>query len=904
MNTPKSRATARVSLAVLAAVLMVLMILTPPARAAVIWIEGEKPSNAAMNRHPWWYDQVKKDQLSGGDFISNWNGEKAGLAEYRFDAPRAGEFEFWVRANPLDTRLSYKLNDGGWVLIDLAREQEGNTNIAADGKPDLRFIAWSRAGKATLKKGSNTIRFKMDSKNNNHGSLDCFVFSDVPFHPVGTLKPGEVAKGAAEGDKGWFGFAPPPDGYKTTSGIDLRGLNERVAGEGGFIGVKGSQFVHTETGRPVRFWAVNGVPGKDREALRRDARALAKRGVNLVRIHGGYFDENGEVDLAKVKHAIEIVEELKAEGIYCHFSTYFPLWLTPKPDNPWLKGYDGQKYKLPFVALYFNKDFQKHYLSWWKALLTTPSEKTGKRLIDEPAVAGAELINEDSYLFWTFDVGNIPDPQLRILETLFGDWLKAKYGSIDGAFQKWGGLKVARDAPGEGRVSFRPLWNVANERTPRDKDTVRFLTESQRGFYRDSEKALRDLGFKGVVTASNWFTADPRVLEPLEKYSYTACDFIDRHNYFGCNGLGENSGWSVQNGHTYVDRSALRFDPDEPGKPKIFMNAAMDPSYDGKPSMISETTFNRPNRYRSEAPLFYAAFGALQDSDAIVHFAMDTTTWSVKPGYFMQPWTIMTPAMMGQFPAAALIYRKGLVDVGDLLVNLNLGVENLYNLQGTPLPQDALFLEENAKDSPQGTTLKPGNLIDPLVHFAGRTNVDFSAKGGPAKLKDLSKFIDRKHQTVTSSTSQLRLDYGKGVLTIDAPAAQGVSGALREAGTVDLKDLVVTSGLELGHIIAVSLDDRPLASSKRILLQAMSEEKASGFRTEPASGNVVKKIVHIGQDPWMVKEIEGTVKFKRPDAGTLKVTVLDGNGDPMPGTAGPANAIKLRPETLYYLITP
>ena len=35
--------------------------------------------------------------------------------------------------------------------------------------------------------------------------------------------------------------------------------------------------------------------------------------------------------------------------------------------------------------------------------------------------------------------------------------------------------------------------------------------------------------------------------------------------------------------------------------------------------MISETTFNRPNRYRSEAPLYYAAYAALQDSGAVVH---------------------------------------------------------------------------------------------------------------------------------------------------------------------------------------------------------------------------------------------------------------------------------------------
>ena len=56
---------------------------------------------------------------------------------------------------------------------------------------------------------------------------------------------------------------------------------------------------------------------------------------DLVRVHGGYFDEDGEVDPAKVKHAIEIVEAMKAEGIYTHFSIYFPLWFRPKPDHPY-----------------------------------------------------------------------------------------------------------------------------------------------------------------------------------------------------------------------------------------------------------------------------------------------------------------------------------------------------------------------------------------------------------------------------------------------------------------------------------------------------------------------------------------------------------------------------------------
>jgi hypothetical protein len=653
----------------------------------------------------------------------------------------------------------------------------------------------------------------------------------------------------------------------------------------------------------VRFWAVNGCPGETPAELRHSARVLAKYGVNLVRIHGGYFDAEGNVDPKKIQHAIAIVEALKAEGIYSHFSVYFPLWLNPKPNTPWLPGYNGGQH--PFAALTFNHEFQEKYHGWWKALLTTPSETTGQKLIDDPAVFGAEIINEDSYFFWTFTTANVPDAEMKIIEAQFGDWLKQKHGSIQAAMKSWGAPKVARDNPGEGRVSFRGLWEMANQRTARDKETAAFLLDSQRGFYQRQIQYLRELGFKGVVTASNWTTADARVLGPLEKYSYTPGDFIDRHGYFGCQNKGDSSEWSIRDGHTFIDRSALRFEPEQVGKPKEFMNTIMDIHYDDKPSMVSEMTFNRPNRFRSEAPLYYACYGALQDSDAIVHFAMDGSQWSVKPGYFMQPWTLMSPSMMGQFPAAALIYRKGLVAAGDTVVDLNLKVSDLLDLQGTPMPQDAAFDELRLKDVPKGTTIRPGNVIDPLSHYVGRTSVKFTDAGGVAKLVDLSKYIDHAGQQVKSATGQLKLDYGKGVLTIDAPAAQGVSGNLRDAGAVALKDLSITSDSTLGHIIAVSLDGKPLASSQRILLQVMSEERATGFQAAPAAGGV-QKIVHMGRDPWTIKALEGVVSFKRSDAAKLKVSSLDANGDrqALAGKLGNAAEIKLIPGSIYYLIEP
>ena len=49
---------------------------------------------------------------------------------------------------------------------------------------------------------------------------------------------------------------------------------------------------------------------------------------------------------------------------------------------------------------------------------------------------------------------------------------------------------------------------------------------------------------------------------------------------------------------------------------------------------------------------------------------------------------------------------------------------------------------------------------------------------------------------------------------------------------METRDLAVTSNMELGNILVVPLDDQPLATSQKILLQVMSEEKESGRQIE------------------------------------------------------------------------
>lgn len=132
-----------------------------------LWREGEEATRTAMNRHPWWYDQVKQDQLSGGQWLSNFSDEKEDSAEYDLTLPRAGEYAFWLRANPTRSTLLYRFDQADWRPIDFSGTTEV-TNLAADGKAELRFIGWVKVGSVNLTAGAHTLAFRMTSELHHH----------------------------------------------------------------------------------------------------------------------------------------------------------------------------------------------------------------------------------------------------------------------------------------------------------------------------------------------------------------------------------------------------------------------------------------------------------------------------------------------------------------------------------------------------------------------------------------------------------------------------------------------------------------------------------------------------------------------------------------------------------------
>ena len=824
----------------------------------VVWIEGEAAAETNLIPHNWYSGAVDHEQLSGGGMISTFDGPTAPLARYSVTVLTSGEYTLWLRANPIQTKISWKIGDTAWREVDTTRAID-QVNIANDGKPDLRFLAWMNAGKTTLKAGANTVSFTFDSTANHHGSLDCFVFASKPFSPNGASQPGTKLGGA---DPGWWAFEPNQDEFGKDALLDLRSLNEKRAGQNGPLTAKGDDILLGD-GKPVRFWAVNaGAPDDDGQADYLAAR-LAKCGVNLTRIHGGVFDRSGNNPRAiDTKHLNRIHYAVKAyadQGIYVHLSTYFPLWLQLKESD----GIEGAALgKNSFCLLMFEPKFQTMYRAWLTAVLTTKNPYTGKTLAEDPAVGFVEIQNEDSFFFWTFTPENLGSGPWNRLEGLFAAWLTKAYGSTDKAVIAWGGGTVR--LTGAWEMTGAGYSKAVPSEQKRARDQIRFLAELQHDFYaKTTDFIKKDLKFKGLVTGSNWITADDKFLGGLERWTYTATDVVDRHGYFGGKHEGDPSAsWSVRPGHTYADKAAV-LDPAD--TPLGYLQLA------GRPHIHSEIAWNKPNRFTADGDLLLASYAGLQGIDGFFIFATAIGNWANDGG---GKWPMMMPGVLGQFPGAALQFRRGDLTPAPTVIRQVTSVEDQFALRSAGIVegQNADF---RAVEAPKAVDAGLTSAFDPLSYYVGRVErVVHGVPGAPASAKplarDLSANINRTTKTVTSITGQLLWNWGAGVVTVNSPKSQAVMGFLSKAGTVKLGDVSITAHNEYGTIQVISLDGLPLATSKNMLIQAFSEEKMAGFK---AANGVIEDIGHA---PITVRDIAATVTFA--NATGLQARALDEHG--------------------------
>ncbi len=775
------------------------------------------------------------------------------------------------------------------AVVDMEADVLDSINIAADGKPDLRFLAWKKVGEFQLARGRHTVRFRFYSKPQHHGALDAFVFTTEPFLPSGVQKPGTGGQAQAHKLAGTWPFLPEQDGFRPDALFDLRELNEKTAGQSGFVRLApdGESFVLGD-GKPARFWGVTTYVQRDRTAqdLAHHARFLAKRGVNMVRLHGHMDpkEKNSQVtdvDEKAIDEAWKLVAAMKKEGIYVTISPYWSANIKYVPPQWGIEGWPENEG--PLGLLFFNPKLQEGYKAWLKALLTKPNPYTGIPLSKDPALAIIQLQNEDSLLFWTAQ--NIKGKQAELLGRQFGQWLTAKYGSLEKAYRAWGNDKVAEDRPESGVVGLLLVWEWTQVREGGRKrrldDQLHFYAETMYRFNQECARYLKeDLGCGQLVNAGNWRTADAAKLDDAERWSYTANQVLAVNRYYSPVHIGPDRGWRIDPGDSFEDSSVLL----RPRELPVNLRQAA-----GHPMMVTESHWVPPLGYQSEGPFLVAAYQSLSGVDVFYWFGTGETEWSnqdraVWDSASRAKWAIANPMVLGQFPAAALLFRKRYLKEGAPVIEEFRSLDEIWKRVPPVLAEDPGYdPNRDQGDSARRTGARRSG--DPLAFLAGPVKVYYDVKTAAPKIVDLGRFIDHKRQVVRSNTGELQFDYGHGVCTIDAPRVVGAAGFLKKRGPVEGSSVTIDSQNEYATVLVVSLDEEPLARSRRVLVQVGTRARPTGWVEREATfkgddGKQTfhgKQIVSTGAMPWAIEETRVRLSIKNP--ALSRAIPLDPNGN-------------------------
>ncbi|MEX0774251.1 MAG: hypothetical protein WD042_00915 [Phycisphaeraceae bacterium] len=710
-----------------------------------------------------------------------------------------------------------------------------------------------------------------------------------------------------------WAFDPPVDAFSDQALLDLRRLNEKQAGESGFIKLSsdGMSFVRGD-GQPIRFWAT-GSDGYNLspQDMQRHARTLAKMGVNMVRLHVTLANTKEgakitDVDDKLIDNIQRFVGVCKANGIYVTISPYYGHFKLPRSWG--VEGYDGDTQ--PWGLLFFNPTLEEAWKGWIKELYTRPNPHSGggggggggTPLKDEPAVALIQVQNEDSLLFWTSQA--IKPAQQRLLGKRWGDYLAKKYGSLDNAVAAWGGVRLRDGQAGvvaglgddvnSGTMGMYIIWELtqspSGNKAKRIADQTEFMARLERDFYADAATWYRQIGCKQLTNAGNWKTADADKLDDLQRWTYAGCDVIAVNRYTGGQHNGDNNGYRIDPGHRIADFSVMKNPLTLPTNLKQVV---------GHPMAVTETTWVQPNLYQSEGAFLVAAYQSLSGVDVSYWFASGEPDWMRDPrrkwwhvdrskgesGYALHKWTNQTPTLMGSWPANALLFRLGYLQQGQTVVHEERALAELFDRK-SPVVNEATGFDPNrdAVDLRARAGEAAGGAASRLAFLVGPVQVVYGGDPAKSRIADLSRHIDGTKKTVRSNTGQIAWDWGTGVCTINAPKAQGVAGFLKDAGgKFDLADVTIESRNDYATVQLVAMDDRPLRQSARILVQVNTTARLTGWETRPVSiprqgGPAVQgqEIVATGHPPYQVADTHVTLRLN--NAGITKATLLDAAG--------------------------
>ena len=843
----------------------------------------------------------------------------SGVYRMRDGAPGAVEAE-WVFTLEADMRLEMfglmgdlRMEDygGGLLLVDgervsLPREgapedvrREGVSRLAlmdSDGDKRLDFVFREPINLFVQYWGGKmmSLRFILPPDDpathlyrGGRARTLAFALSGAGPHRKSTLRPTTVEAGPD-----WIPF-DASGGIAEGSALDFSEMRPtgKPCGLFGRVVARGPHFEFEGLpGVPQRFYGVNLCMSANYPETLDDARSLARTlarvGYNSVRIHhhDGYcIDETDptatRLDEAAMRRMDALVTACTEEGLYLSTDLFVSRTRLPIAWRAVGVDRDGTLSMQDFKqSVYVHEGVYSNFLAFAANWLGHVNAYTGLRYAEEPALAWISLVNE----------GNIDD---------MSGYAFAGHPGWQEAWDAWRAAKQASDPATWGDITPELPNGLGKNRQGRA--FLVFLQDVEARFVARTRRFLANLGCHALLTDMNncgQFTA------AMEKVRAEAFDYVDTHFYVDHPAFLEN------------DWSRPSWCPNE----NPFKGAAMGAAVVSavrileRPFTVSEYNYCGPGRYRGVGGIAVGAEAALQDWAGLWRFA-----WAHGIDAALHPGTgtagyfnlATDPLQMASERASVCLFLRG-------------DAEPLETTYAVTLPPGRI----SSPDEPVATSAKPdwtwaawcakigafagdaGAVRAPFVH-AGDFDKAYLKVSEEAR-QDLGPQAAGGAAGTGIGSGAVKIDPERGSFLIDTPRTCGVfaENGAHAAGVlkVSIPAAWMSNGAGAGRenqppatpttLWASSLDDLPLAQSRRILVTHLTDLQNTGERYADEAMTV---LLDFGSLPCLVRAGEAEVELRLapdggPASGSFAVHAIDTAGRrraEIPATWDPAAGI-------------
>ncbi|MDK1492362.1 glycoside hydrolase [Sinorhizobium sp. 7-81] len=586
--------------------------------------------------------------------------------------------------------------------------------------------------------------------------------------------------------------------------------------------------------------ASGGFP--DHDGADRYARQLALHGYNIARLH--FTDaslmfgrqQDFDFDPETLDRIQYLLAALKRNGIH---------WIIDGLSSPRgaYGGYDDRWDANGNLKLLLHLD-EEAFVHWKKLqekFLAQVNPYTGIAPIHDDALALVILANENGIEFdgVVHDRPGKP-PYDPVLAAPFNRWLAQRYTSTEMLSKAWGG--VEDDERLEAGSVKLPADRYAD--SPRMRDLQAFIVDVERSSAARMSKALRDLGYRGLIsTYNNW----PTVQTALSRRDLEAVTMNTYHDWVG--------GYSP--GSALLQTSAIADSAN-------YMRMIAAARWLGKPFVVSEYDHLFWNRYRYEAGLMMPAYAALQGWDVLCRHGHGPIALAYGEPYphkkAMLPYAIaLDPVARAGETLAALLYRRG--DIATSGITIPFAVRGEEDLGEDMQAREPERLTDLALVGRIGLKRSdPSRLDTGVAQPRAQASADILADLRDIGILPAANGADVERGLYQSDTGEIVLDRTVGQLRVSTPSTEAAAfSSLREPVDLGLLRIERADG---NGLVALSALEGPgtLADARRFLLTFATDAQNTGMIFRDSEEKVIEDF---GRLPVLIRKGEVDLTLSR-----------------------------------------